>query len=345
MNTRTVLFSLVLFFSFVISSTAYAERDHVITMDDYFSLSVILDVAISPDGRYAAYVDLRWDEETKGRNGDIWLADLKSGAARRLTFDSAFDGHPQWALDSQTLYFDSARKNGKGKKAPYNGKKQVWQIDIQGENLRAVTRLKGGVKGFQLSDNGERIYYTTQKKKVDKEWSALRNRYSKLTYGHGVVQVTEIWALDLQTWRKEKVVDEGRVLVAFDVSPQEDRIAMVTRPTEELISNEGESTVDILDRASGEVTSLSDTQWRDQAPSPFGWLDAPSWSDDGEALAFTVAFDGYPTEIFVADFSGKGAPILHNLPRPNEVSAVDGGPLRWRPGSKDLLFLADVFAR
>jgi len=345
MNTRSTLFFLILFFSFAIALPAQAERDHVITMDDYFSLSVMLDVAISPDGRYAAYVDLRWDEETKGRNGDIWLADLKTGDSRRLTFDPAFDAHPQWASDSQSIYFDSARKNGTGKKVPHNGKKQVWQIDVRGENLRAVTRLKEGIRGFQLSGNGERIYYTTRKKQVDSEWKSLRNRYSKLTYGHGVVQVNEIWVLDLNTWRKEKLVDEGRVLVAFDVSPDEERIAMITRPTEELISNEGQSTVDIFHLGTGEVASLPDAQWREQAPSPYGWLDAPSWSDDGKALAFTVAFDGYPTEIFVADFSGKETPTLHQLPRPNEVSAVDGGTMRWRPGTKDLLFLADDFAR
>ena len=317
-------------------------RDHDITIDDYFSLAIPMQSALSPNGRYAAYVDLRWEPETRKRNGDIWVVEVSSGKTRRLTFDSAFDGYPQWSPDSQRLYFKGSRTR-EGKKAPYNGKSQVWRIAVSGGGLAPVTRLSKGVTAFELSADGQALYYVVGKKHVDEEWSALRNAHA-LQYGHGVATYSQIWKLDLTTWRAEKLVDDNRVLVAFSVSPDERRIAMITRPTEALISNEGQSRVDIFDANAHTITALPDTLWRADAPSPYGWLDSPAWSHDNGALAFTVAFDGYPSELFVANFS-TDAPTLRKMKRSNEETVSGGGPVHWRGRSHDLMYLAEDKAR
>ncbi|HVP10889.1 MAG TPA: hypothetical protein VMV94_06820, partial [Phycisphaerae bacterium] len=56
----------------LLSSTAVRgeppARTHEIQADDYFSIAVIADCAMSPDGKQVAYTELRWDEELNGRN-------------------------------------------------------------------------------------------------------------------------------------------------------------------------------------------------------------------------------------------------------------------------------------
>ena len=116
---------------------------------------------------------------------------------------------------------------------------------------------------------------------------------------------SELWALDLETWRSEKLVDENRVIRELAVSPDESRIAMITTPTEELITNEGFSRVDVWDRAGDRVDTLPDAVWRDEACSPYGWLGGLAWSAGANRLAFRVDFDGYPGEVIVVRFAGR----------------------------------------
>ena len=85
-------------------------RDHDIGVDDYFTVAVITDCAASPDGKYVAYCDLRWEPPAEDRNTDLWLVPTDGARpARRLTFDPAADTSPHWSPDSRWIYFTSAR--------------------------------------------------------------------------------------------------------------------------------------------------------------------------------------------------------------------------------------------
>ncbi|MHC4414949.1 MAG: S9 family peptidase [Planctomycetota bacterium] len=323
-------------------------RAHDITADDYFSLSWISHCVMAPDGRRVAYVERRWDEELDGRNADLWVVSTEgtdgTHPRRRLTFDHAADLSPSWSPDGRWIYFTSARKQGDDAKPPYNDKTQVWRISVDGGNIIPVTRQPEGILGYELSVDGRSLYFTAGVKTVEADaWKPLRETHDDLDYGHGVVTFSQLWKLDLESWRQEKLVDEKRVIVTFRVAPDERRVAMVTRPDNTLLSNEGWSTIDVYDTASGSVTALPDTQWRDEAPSPFGWIVEPCWSSDSAAFAFRVDFDGYPAEIFVARFDAAHGIDISKVERPGEVSAE--GRMRWRPGTGDLCFIAEDRAR
>src|SRR4051812_42987529 len=58
-------------------------RTHDITIDDYFSLSAVSEVATSPDGTYVAYTEIRWQAETNDRRADLWVVEADSGRATR----------------------------------------------------------------------------------------------------------------------------------------------------------------------------------------------------------------------------------------------------------------------
>ena len=69
-----------------------AVRDHDIEAEDYFSIGVITGNAVSPDGGYVAYTELRWNPPDEKRNLDLWVVNTQTRQVRRLTFDKASDG-------------------------------------------------------------------------------------------------------------------------------------------------------------------------------------------------------------------------------------------------------------
>jgi dipeptidyl aminopeptidase/acylaminoacyl peptidase len=332
-----------------LASVAFAQesppvRDHDITLDDYFTLAVVTECSISPNGKHVAYVEQRWEPPAEKRNTDLWVVEPGSGepASRRLTFDPTTDGNVRWSGDGKYMYFTSAPKRAGEDLPPYNGKKQVWRMTPDGDEPFAVTRVKKGIDLFDLALRDDVLYYTTSDERLDDEWKDLRKQYSSLKYGHGVTNFSILWKLDLNNWRSEKLVDERRVIRSLAVSPDERRIATVTTPDEELIFLEGQSRVDIYYPASGIKETVTPDGWRDAHPSPYGWIEGPVWSQDG-ALAFTVSFDGFPVRVYVVEWA-KEIFTLHEIARPEGVSVI-GGSLQWRGGSRDLCFIGEERAR
>ncbi|HEY3293986.1 MAG TPA: S9 family peptidase [bacterium] len=318
-------------------------RTHEITLDDYFTQAFISDCAISPDGRYVVYSEMRWEPSAERRNTELWVVDTKSGESRRLTFDPAADSEPRWSHDSKTIYFLSSRGK-EGDPAPLNKETQVWRVAVDGGEPQAVTRLQKGVSAYAMSRDGKTLYYSSPVEKVAEDFKDLREEYSKLTYGKGVDTHTQVWKLDLTSWRTDKLIDEQRYIVEFAVSPDEQKIAMITRYAEPDIWNEGFSRVDVYDAAAQKVTTLADELWRKNTPSPYGWLDGLTWSADSKKLAFRESFDGYPSELLVAQWNGATVQSFR-LKRPEEFSLGDSPRMMWIGTSSDLCFLSDVKAR
>lgn len=319
------------------------ERTHDITAEDYFTLAVVTDSVASPDGRFVAYSEERWEPPAEKRNTDLWVAEVATKSVRRLTFDRASDESPRWSADSRFIYFSSNPQRGDEKDPPFNGKTQVWRVSVDGGEPFPITRVKDGVGLFDLSGDGTTLYYTAANEVVADEWKDLREKHKDLSYGHGVVKFSQVWKLDLTSWRAEKLIDEKRVARAMAVSPSGRHIAMVTTPDDELISNEGWSRVDVYDTATKAIATLTGETWRNNHPTPYGWLDSVRWSGDGKALAFTVSYDGYPPRIYVAEWTGDEASV-RELDRPDRVTVV-GGTMRWRGPSRDLCFIAEERAK
>ena len=321
-----------------------AERDHVPTRDDYFTINFATTCVPSPDGRYVAYTEMRWEGEKDPRNTDIWVADATSKSVTRLTFEPGEDGSAQWSPDGKWIYFTGSRKSGDATKPPENGKAQIWRVTRDGGSPQAITRLTDGVKSFRLAKNGKVLYYEVGAEHIDDDdWKDLRKDFKDLQYGHGVNKFSEVWKLELDTWRTEKLVDDHRVIVDWAVAPDERRIAMITRPAEELLTNEGWTRVDVYDMGTRKITTLPDKLWRAEAPSPYGWLLNAAWSPDSQVLSFGVDFDGYPGELFFAHFDQGPEPLLQKMHRPHEVTP--NGGTKWIPGTRTFTFIADDHAR
>src|SRR5262245_31338751 len=63
------------------------KRTHAVTLDDYFTIAQPTEVALSPDGKLAAYAEARWQKSSDDRQADLWVVSAEGGKPRRLTSD------------------------------------------------------------------------------------------------------------------------------------------------------------------------------------------------------------------------------------------------------------------
>lgn len=337
-----VVFLLILASAPMLAQTPAAKRTHDITIDDYFTQADIFQIAAAPNMTQVAYTEGRWQKATDDRKTDLWVVGPLSGTARRLTFDRANDRSPQWGPDSKTIYFAGNRKRADDKNPPYNGTTQVWRIGLGGGEPVAITRVPDGIADFRLAGDGKSLFYITHGEAITGPFESLRKEFKHIQYGHGIEKHSQIWKLDLQSFRADKIVDDKRYIHEMAVTPDGKRLAMITAPDDKVISFEGKSRVDIYDFATKKITPLPDKVFRADAPSPYAWLDKLAWSADGKALAFNAVFDGYPARIIVAEWWTDTTRVV-NLD-PGVAVKGYGSPLQWR-GNYDLCFLGEEKGR
>ena len=92
-------------------------------------MKTVSDAQIAPDGKTVAYVVGAWDFKENLLDTDVWLADVATGAARKLTASPKRDERPRFARDGKTIAFLSERrldeKDGKETR-------QIWLIAPNG---------------------------------------------------------------------------------------------------------------------------------------------------------------------------------------------------------------------
>ena len=302
-------------------SAAAPDRDHTIVPEDYFGLTSLGNLSVSPDGKQVAYTESRWGEGDAGRLRELWLVGRDEGEPQRLTFGNFGASNPTWSADSKALYFLGRDRAGRDT-PPHDGSLQVWRVNPDGSNLLAVTRVDDGVGSFQLAPDGKSLYYTVDVEETDEEWQELRERYSDLEYGHGVRNLTAVRHLDLVTWRDREVIAAQQVIWQMALAPDGNHLGLITTTDNELIFKEGWSRVEIVDLASGESTPVTDPAWRADHPSPYGWLENLAWSGDSQALAFSISYDGYASRIWAVTWQA-GQWVRQLVTRP-EMVTFDG---------------------
>ncbi len=98
----------------------------------------------SPDGKRLVYS--RWK---KGGERDIYLMDVASGRARRLTADRALDTDPSFSADGRRVYFSSDR----------TGIFNIYCYDLERDRLFQVSNVLGGAFSPTISPDETEAYY------------------------------------------------------------------------------------------------------------------------------------------------------------------------------------------
>jgi dipeptidyl aminopeptidase/acylaminoacyl peptidase len=335
--------TLLLLLALALPAFAEPVRDHDITVDDYATIATITELAVSPDGKHVAYCEARWDTADDSRKTDLWVVGTDGkGKPTRLTGERANDRHPKWSHDGKAIYVLGNRKHAGETKPPYDGKSQVWRVPLDGGEPRAVTRVEGGIVEYDYAPQADALFYAVDASATDHdEFTHLREKY-KVEYPHGARKVSEVYRLDLQMWRTEKVTADNRYVREFAVTRDGKRVGMITAPDDTVIQSEGNSRVDVWDADTKKVT-VTDESWRKTAASPWPWLESLAWAPDGKRLAYCSIFDAYPAEVIIQRVEG-GVWTANRLKRPEGKHVRGyGSPLKWR-SNQTLLLLDETSA-
>ena len=109
--------------------------------------------ALSPDGATAAVVVTEYDIAKNKGNGDIWLVDVATGAARRFTTGPSTEGSPQWSPDGTQLAFTAKRNDDE--------RAQLYLIPLAGGEARRLTELPMGVSGVKWFPDGKSLAFVS----------------------------------------------------------------------------------------------------------------------------------------------------------------------------------------
>lgn len=311
--------------------TAAPERTHTITPADYATVNQITEIALSPNGKQVAYSLAGWDAKADRRTSSLWVVDTDGkGTPKQLTKDRGGDRHLRWSADGKALYTLAAR----GAKA----KTQVWKVTQAGETT-AVTNVPAGVTGFDYAPKADTLFYTVDAKATDKDdFTALREKFGKIDYGHGTRTVSELFALK-GDGKPEKVLADNRYIREFVVTKDGKRVAMISALDDSVIRSEGESRVDVFEN--GKVVTPPTECYRSKAASPHAWLEGLAWNPEGTRFAFCAIFDAYPAEIVIGSVDGSSWET-ELLKRDGRHVHGYGSPLRWQT-EKSLAFVSERY--
>src|SRR5690606_39108681 len=118
---------------------------------DLVTLNRISEPAISPDGKWLAFVLRETDMAANRGRTDLFVLDLtqKGAEPRRIAADAASDSSPRWSPDGQHLFFLSSR----------SGSSQVWRYTFASGVAQPVTEFPVSISGFHLSPAADRIAF------------------------------------------------------------------------------------------------------------------------------------------------------------------------------------------
>jgi len=283
-----------------------------LALDDYLQIKTVSSPAVSPDGRYAAYVVREVDVPGDKRNASLWrvpVATPAAGAAERLTQAGSVSS-PSYSPDGKYLAFMSDRSD----------KNQVWVLPVSGGEAFRITDVKQGISSFEWSPDSTRmalviqdpdplegVEKTTEAEKAPRPIVITRLQHKQDGEGYLDTRKSHLYIAELKealastgsksaevkplTWG---IYDEGHP----QWSPDGSLIAFSTNRTEHPDANDN-TDLFTIQVDGGRITQLTKDPGAD---------DDPVWSPDGSKVAYTKAV-GSVRQVMVAAADASSAPV------------------------------------
>lgn len=141
----------------VISLSFAQDAQQRLTPELLWKMGRVSAPAISPDGRTFVYGVSYYDlAENKG-NRDLYVMSAEGGEAKQITTHKSSEFNVRWRPDGKKIGFLSGR----------SGSVQLWEVAVDGSDLKQVSNIEGGVTGFEYDPTMTKILFT-QKVKLDK---------------------------------------------------------------------------------------------------------------------------------------------------------------------------------
>lgn len=133
------------------------------------------------DGKSLVYV-----RSIGSSDGNLWKLDLETLESTQITFDKKIRNRlPKTTADGKSVVFSSNR----------SGNRHIWQIDLDGKNLKQITETKEGENNPALSADGKWLFFTKPARGSSEIWKksfADGKSYKVLEFAGGVVGISPI---------------------------------------------------------------------------------------------------------------------------------------------------------
>ena len=104
---------------------------------------------ISPDGTTALYTITRYNMAENRGLTQIYRRDIASGEVVELTDNTSNSADAKWSADGEKIFFLSNR----------SGSMQLWQMSAEGDNLKQLTDIDGGIEAYGVTAAEDKIFY------------------------------------------------------------------------------------------------------------------------------------------------------------------------------------------
>ncbi|HEY6411590.1 MAG TPA: S9 family peptidase [Ktedonobacteraceae bacterium] len=338
------------------------------TIEDLYQIKFVSRPCISPDGQRVAFVVTTIDEQKHEYCSSIWMVSTEGGEARRFTMGVSNTSSPSWSPDGRWLAFVSERegeplgKDEKERKKEGKGKAQVWLIPTDGGEARQLTFMQHGASKPVWSPDSKKLLFSAAVGPADEETEEgtplpKARVIDRLWYRlDGVGYIYErrqhFFLIDIASGggeppREPQQITDGDWDDGDAVwSPEGTRIAFTSNRVEDRdrwrYFGSDLYVLTLEDGRAGELQCLTGSTHS---------CYAPSWSPDGQTLAFLAApklASANHVELFAIDAHGNGK--LRNLTSEFEGSCADSTnddmsndhmlpPPPWSPDGKTLYTL------
>ncbi|MHB1424600.1 MAG: prolyl oligopeptidase family serine peptidase [Gemmataceae bacterium] len=126
-------------------------------IDDVTLTEHIRDIQVSPDGRWAVWVQVAPDEEKDESVGNLVRLDLKTGRETILTRGDNSCSNPRWSPDGQQLAFLRSRSSSR-KRSSDEAKQQIWLLDPSGGEPWPLTDWPSAIDQFDWAGPGALLF-------------------------------------------------------------------------------------------------------------------------------------------------------------------------------------------
>jgi dipeptidyl aminopeptidase/acylaminoacyl peptidase len=269
--------------------------------------------AISPDGRWVAYVLAPVGQQGEGRLSALWIAAADgTSPPRQLTAGTAADSGPRWAPDSASLFFLSDR----------TGSAQLHRIRVDGGEAAALTDWHGDIYDVCPLADG-RVAVVAADEPTEEEERRRAERDDAIVWsqrpGNGRLRL-----LDTVTRELRAVGDlGGRHVVELVQRPDGGPVAVISWVSQEIDPGTITNELHVVDPETGVVHDLGRVAGHAESPA---W-----WADDGTwhlaYLAEPDPFGGFAVYDTVPGASASPSDLTKGMDVcPAELAQVADGP-------------------
>ena len=134
--------------------TAEEIEGGVMTPEILWKFGRVGEHRLSADGKVVLYTVTRYDAVTEKRVTDIYTMTADGTDLLKLTGSDGAYFNPRWKPGTDQIGFLSAA----------SGDVQLWEMDFNGTGRKQISRVEGGIGGFEYSPDGSMVLYLKEVK-------------------------------------------------------------------------------------------------------------------------------------------------------------------------------------